>query len=56
VSRSPRVRDLVAGPQLDSEASRQHSIATRDHVTYPRTFLRATKLAERPRRLRLARA
>jgi hypothetical protein len=38
VSHSPRVRDLVAGPQLDSEASRQHSIATRDHVTSPRTF------------------
>jgi hypothetical protein len=37
VSRSPRVRDLVAGPQLDSEVSRQHSTATRDFVTYPRT-------------------
>jgi hypothetical protein len=29
----------VAGPQLDSETSGQHSIATRDLVTYPRTFL-----------------
>jgi hypothetical protein len=38
VSHSPRVRDLVAGPQLDSEDSRQQSIATRDHVTDPRTF------------------
>jgi len=32
VSHSLRVRDLVAGLLLDSEASRKHSIAGRDDV------------------------
>jgi hypothetical protein len=38
VSRSPRVRDLAAGPQPDSEASRQHSTQHETTLTHPLNF------------------